>query len=212
MVFLALSTLWLPALLFAQGERTTIHEYRCWMTPSKENPPVRADAAGNCVIEIVARRDASNNLLSAWVDFRVNVFLGQAETFTGLHIHRAVEGVNGPVVINTGLRTRPGVAGENILFYQVEVTDPMQLGIVTALLANPAGFYCNIHSQTNPSGISRGQLVSAAAANEAVSALGAKIDQNAAAENTAVTGVKSAVDSLATVVRQIAFRLGISLQ
>jgi hypothetical protein len=196
----------LPCLLLAQGERTTVRTLVFLLSPSKEVPAVTSSSKGSGEIEIIARRDANNNILSARVDFRLDYFLGQAESFTGLHIHRNVEGANGAVVVNSGLRgPLPAAAGNGSLFFQVEVTEADGLATLAAIMANPAGFYCNIHTQTNPGGLMRGQLGDAAADAGLVNA---RVDALA----SQVTQTRTVADQAVSLLRQIAFRLGIALQ
>lgn len=64
---------------------------------------------------------------------------------TGHHIHQAAAGVNGPVVVNFG-----GA-------YSGSVT--VTPALATSILANPAGFYVNLHTAAFPGGEIRGQLV-----------------------------------------------------
>ncbi|MEZ5354926.1 MAG: CHRD domain-containing protein [Bryobacteraceae bacterium] len=198
-----------PSLLLAQGERTTVRTLHFLMSPSKEAPAVKTTAMGSGQIEITARRDADNNILSAYVDFRIDGYLGQAENFTGLHIHRGAEGVSGPVVINSGLRGPvAAAAGNTSVFYQVEVTDPAQLAILAAIMANPAGYYANIHSQNNPGGIMRGQLGDGPASAASISSLNTRLD----ATDKALGALQSAVDATSALLRSVAFRLGIAVQ
>ncbi|MEZ5401324.1 MAG: CHRD domain-containing protein [Bryobacteraceae bacterium] len=198
-----------PVLVFAQGERTTVRTLHCLMSPSKETPAVKTTAMGACAVEITARRDADNNILSAYVDFRITHYLGQAEGLTGLHIHRGAEGVAGPVVINSGLRGPVATAaGDGSVFYQVEVTDAAQIAILNAIMANPAGYYVNMHSQTNPGGIIRGQLSDGPASAASVSALNTRLD----ATDSTIASLKSAVDATTALLRSVAFRLGIAVQ
>ncbi|MFN7925431.1 MAG: CHRD domain-containing protein [Bryobacteraceae bacterium] len=176
------------------------------LSPTKENPSVQNKSKGVVAVEFLTRRDAAGTLLSAKVDFRLDFNLADATNFTAAHIHKADAGVNGPVVLDTGHRgTVAAAAGSGFAMYQVDVTDAAQLKVVSDILANPAGHYFNIHSQTNPGGLMRGQLsVDGAAANLAVvTANGAKLD-----------GLNTKLDQLKTlesILRQIAFRLGISL-
>jgi hypothetical protein len=196
--------------MFAQSR--TVRTFECVMSPSKETPAVTATARGECVIEIVAERDAAGTITAARVDFHVNAWFAQAEMFTGMHIHRGAEGVAGPVVINTGLRgPLPGVAGANNFFFSA-VAGENDLATVNAILANPSGFYCNLHSQSNPGGIIRGQL------NDTAAWTAGAARTDVAAVKADVAGVKSDVAAATTVVnrlesflRQVAFRFGIAL-
>jgi len=120
------------------------------------------------------------------------VWLGQAEKLTGLHIHRAAEGAAGPVVVNSGLRGPvDAAAGSGRWFYQANVEGAANIAVLRAIMANPAAYYCNLHSESNPGGIMRGQL------------------ENTAEWQSRMT--RPVIDRLETFLRQIAFRLGISL-
>ncbi len=96
-------------------------------------------------------------MLYAFVDFRVAYFFGQEETVVALHIHEGVVGENGPVVISSGLTT-PITGRFGDIFLQVMVDDPVGMATVERILAAPEGFYVNLHSQSNPAGILRGQV------------------------------------------------------
>jgi len=69
------------------------------------------------------------------------------------HVHEGVAGVNGGVKV--GLFTEPMPATATAAAGAVTVTDP---AIATAIRANPAGFYLNLHTAEFPGGAVRGQL------------------------------------------------------
>lgn len=78
-------------------------------------------------------------------------------TASAAHIHRGAAGVAGPVVANLGAPADGNAAdclteGETGKF----PGDPP--GIVAEILANPAGFYVNVHNAEYPGGAVRGQL------------------------------------------------------
>jgi len=62
---------------------------------------------------------------------------------TGAHIHQAVQGMNGPIVVNfSGMLTG---------------MDLMDADLAN-VLANPSGFYVNVHNSDFPAGAIRGQI------------------------------------------------------
>jgi hypothetical protein len=69
-------------------------------------------------------------------------------TPSAAHIHRAVAGVNGPVVFDFSAN----LAGSGT----------MTTTLATEILGNPGGFYVNVHTTAHPSGAIRGQLTAAA--------------------------------------------------
>ena len=65
------------------------------------------------------------------------------------HIHRGASGVAGPVVVPL---TTPGADGES------SGCAPATRAVVSAILAQPASYYVNVHTAEFPAGVVRGQL------------------------------------------------------
>jgi CHRD domain len=124
--------------------------------------PVGPETAGSgtATITFHLTRDSSNAITAANVDF-LGVFSGfpSGTALTGAHIHPGAVGVAGGVVISTqivaGEVTMPNGSG-TLARAGIAVTD---LTLVNAIIANPAGYYFNIHTLANPAGVARGQLV-----------------------------------------------------
>jgi hypothetical protein len=68
---------------------------------------------------------------------------------TAAHIHRGGAGVNGPVVVPF---TAPGADGNS------SGCAPATPALIDEILANPAGFYVNVHTKEHPAGAIRSQL------------------------------------------------------
>ena len=68
---------------------------------------------------------------------------------TAAHIHRGGAGVNGPVVVPF---TAPGADGNS------SGCAPAAPALIDEILANPAGFYVNVHTKEHPAGAIRSQL------------------------------------------------------
>jgi CHRD domain-containing protein len=136
------------------------------LRPANENPPIgnaENTGSGTATITFDVTRDANNNVTGGTATFVVNLTGFPAGTPINIaHIHQGVTGTNGSIVYSTSL-----AAGEAVLtsgsgsFTKSGVTttsgDPAT--IISAILANPAGFYFNVHSTLNPGGVARGQLV-----------------------------------------------------
>lgn len=75
------------------------------------------------------------------------------------HIHEGVAGVAGPVRVDSGISPAAPipVVGGNASFSKAGISGPAD--VTQRLLATPSGFYFNIHSNLNPGGVVRGQLV-----------------------------------------------------
>ena len=65
------------------------------------------------------------------------------------HIHRGAAGVNGPVVVPF---TAPAADGDSSGC--VAAAAPL----IDEIVANPAGFYVNVHTKEHPAGAIRAQL------------------------------------------------------
>jgi hypothetical protein len=84
---------------------------------------------------------------------------------TGFHIHEGDFGVSGPVVVDFDVATTPFVdLGPDFeefvggLRYQYEGWIDVDGAVIDAILANPEGYYLNVHNGEFPSGAIRGQL------------------------------------------------------
>ncbi len=132
------------------------------LRPANEVPAIagaEASGSGTATVTLVTTKDGAGNVTAATATFVVNLQGFPAGTPINLaHIHQAAAGVNGAVVVNSGI-----TAGQNVLTNgggsftasNLAVTPEIAQGI----LNNPAGFYFNVHSAQNPGGVARGQLV-----------------------------------------------------
>lgn len=84
---------------------------------------------------------------------------------TLMHIHTGAAGVSGGVLINLGVATS---GGAGTLVSQTTASDAN----VNTVLANPPGFYVNIHNGAFPAGAIRGQLIPVPATEFTVILLG----------------------------------------
>ncbi|MCG8648845.1 MAG: CHRD domain-containing protein, partial [Pirellulales bacterium] len=128
------------------------------LSPSNEVPALQAQAVGNAYILIKGYRDSAGVLTQAYVDFNVAFYTGETEMLVAMHIHSGVAGTNGPVVIDSGLMGPIEATGPGHIFQQASVTEQEGLDAIEGILANPAGYYVNVHSTSAPPGLIRGQL------------------------------------------------------
>lgn len=138
------------------------------MQPGNEVPAITDTSSGTAIIWVHVVKDATGAITSGSVDFDVSTKFSGAVTATGLHIHNGAAGVNAGVVIPTDLSSTNTIAidatGQTRIQKQVQFpTTPavVPLTIITDLIANPQGYYANIHTSVNPGGAMRGQLMRA---------------------------------------------------
>jgi hypothetical protein len=131
------------------------------LQPASEVPPItgtEANGSGTATLKFNLTKDSAGNVTAATMDATVSVTGFPAGTaLTASHIHPGATGANGGVFVNLGL-----AAGE-VTFATGSGSFTRQGVTVTvdeanAILANPAGFYLNIHTAANPGGVARGQL------------------------------------------------------
>jgi len=133
------------------------------LSANNEVPPItgtEAGGGGNSTITIDVTRDSSGNITAATASFVVNINGLPANTPINLsHIHQAAAGTNGAVVVNTGLTAAsPVVLTNGSGSFERPNIAITPVDIATQIIANPAGFYFNSHSQINGGGVVRGQL------------------------------------------------------
>ena len=148
-LLLLVSLAFLPAMSAQVPELVT---YTMLLSPSKEVPPVVSNNGGEGIIEMQLVRDDDGNLTQATVDFRVHYFFAAADTLRAMHIHRGAADVSGGVVIDSVFGSAIPVDGNGSLLRSTTITDPARLAIIEEILANPAGFYLNLHSASHGGG------------------------------------------------------------
>jgi hypothetical protein len=132
------------------------------LSPANEVPPVvnaEASCSGTVTIVLRVNRDSGGAITSATADFQVNMTgCPNGTQLTLAHIHRGAVGVAGNVVVDTGLA--PGqvvLAGGAGSFTRTGIS--VTASLAQEILSGPAGFYFNVHSVLNGTGVVRGQLV-----------------------------------------------------
>ena len=219
--FLSLALLMTPLVLAADTVKT--YYFQAPLSPSSQVAPVMdTEAVGEAQIAIHVRKDDSDSVVYAVVDFDVKFFVGQPETLIGLHIHKGERGANGPIVISSqGLDfSTPPVAvpnaGEGRLWRQAVIPgdDSESISTIYEIMANPSGFYVNLHAMSHPPGFIRGQLVRTEltmlqmlAAD--LTAVADKIDSLTEAELASNEELAAELAAVRTLARQIAARLGV---
>ena len=132
------------------------------LRPANEVPPIanaEANGVGAAQITLQLTRSAAGAISAATADFyfQMSGFPGNTSV-VGAHIHPGVPGVNGPVIVNTGLSaTAPLVATSGTGEFRATGID-VAPALAQQIIDNPGGFYFNIHSPLNPGGFARGQL------------------------------------------------------
>lgn len=92
------------------------------------------------------------------IEFTFTINNKSGETYVAAHIHKAPAGVNGPIhwdFLQAGIPVA-SVSGQPSQLRGV--ARPRAAAVLADLLANPAGYYVNVHSTRFPGGAVRGQL------------------------------------------------------
>ena len=130
--------------------------FKLRLKPSQEVPPIqglKAGAAGSVTFDL--ERSATGAITSGEVIFSFNYSFPGAVTITGLHVHQAAKGVNGAIVISSGIGGIADADGHGNVTAVVTGTAPATL---QAILDNPRGYYVNLHTSVNPGGAMRQQM------------------------------------------------------
>lgn len=129
------------------------HEFAANLTGQEEVPPVNTEATGKAIFV----PDLPNNeTMSFYVNFT------SIEGVTQGHIHSGSQGENGEVVVTLFNYDSPqGAVTENGTFTSSNLEGPMQgktIGDLMIAMENGTT-YVNIHTEQNPEGEIRGQLM-----------------------------------------------------
>ncbi|HEY3122820.1 MAG TPA: CHRD domain-containing protein [Thermoanaerobaculia bacterium] len=128
--------------LFLLGTaRAQVSTYTALLTGANETPnPADPNGVGFAVITL----DPGTGTIT-FTAFEQNI-----ATPTASHIHRGAAGVTWPVIIPFNKPFNNGVSSDTLT--------GIAAGLMTDIIANPPGFYFNIHNADFPGGAIRGQL------------------------------------------------------
>ena len=143
----------------------SVYTYNSVGLPSNEIPAIVApdpEAAGRAAAGLIltVTRDAAGVITGAKLDFNVSVNSFPATTnFTNFHIHQGNSTVaNGSIVIASGL-SNGELQLSNGAGQITKTNTSVAASLASSIIADPAGFYFNIHSTAHAPGVARGQLV-----------------------------------------------------
>ncbi len=132
------------------------------LNPASEVPPIanaESVARGAAQVTFTVSRDSAGVVTGGTATMYFQLLnLPSGTVIRGAHIHSSPAGVNGPIVVDTGVSPTNIVTLEGgrqeFTFRDVSVT----AATMAAILVNPSAFYFNVHTSTNPGGVARGQL------------------------------------------------------
>lgn len=134
------------------------------LSPANEVPPVTnadAPARGTGTFTLNLTRDGSGTITEATATFVFSVTGFPAGTqIRAMHVHGGGPGATGSPVVDSGLTaatafTLTDGAGTNLTISN----RPVGAALAQQIIDNPNGYYFNIHSNLNPGGAARAQLV-----------------------------------------------------
>ena len=132
---------------------------------SSNEVPAIADAEASCsgkgVFSLNTTKDAGGKITAATAQFDLTITGCPANTEIILfHIHKQVAGQNGSVVVDSGQKaTSPIALTTGGTTAPITMTNPtVDPALATDIIANPSGYYFNVHSQLHSGGFIRDQL------------------------------------------------------
>jgi hypothetical protein len=130
------------------------------LRPANEVPPIgNAEQGGVGAAQITLYLTRSGDTITgATADMYFQASGFPATTVIGAHIHPGIAGMNGPVIVSTGLTaTNSFPVGSGTGEFSAKSV-PVDAATAQGIINNPAAYYFNIHSPLNPGGFARGQL------------------------------------------------------
>ena len=138
---------------------TVSNVFKAELKSANESPAI-ADAEASCA------GTATVTLNPTSVKFDVTITGCPSTTAINIgHIHEGAAGVNGGVKISTGLTAGElTLTGGGVTFSKTATPagpPAWDAALISAIMANPSGYYVNFHSGVHTGGVIRGQLTKA---------------------------------------------------
>jgi hypothetical protein len=127
-----------------QGVMCVLHAK---LSAGNETTGSTSTAKGHTLIKV--RNDGT-------IEFKTHILNKNHETFVAGHIHRALVGVAGPIVVPLFVSPTPPTNARHIKQSGTATPNPGTTG--ADLCANPSTYYVNYHTTAFPGGAIRGQL------------------------------------------------------
>jgi uncharacterized protein (TIGR03437 family) len=136
-------------------------DFQVTMTPANEVPAIignTAVGAGNMQVFTIRNPDAT--VAGGVVIFDANMTMPAGTSMSATHIHDGAAGANGPVTIDSALKSQPILLsdGTGNVYRMVTVASGQPLASLNDILINPELHYWNIHTVDAPGGLVRAQL------------------------------------------------------
>jgi hypothetical protein len=132
------------------------------LSPANEVPPIAAPentGRGAAQITFNVTRDGTGAITGGTADFHFQLSgFPSSTTIVAAHIHPGAAGVNGGVIVNTGIVASSPVTQTDGVMSFTSTSVSVPAATLQSIVNNPAGFYFNVHSPTNGGGVARGQL------------------------------------------------------
>ena len=136
------------------------------LSAANETPPITnadANARGTVTVTFNVPRDSATGAVTGGGSV---TFQSQLQGFPAgqivrnAHIHTGAAGIPGPILVDTTLTPASPITLDSNGAGTINLTNSsLSQGDATSIVANPAGFYFNVHTVTNTGGAVRGQLV-----------------------------------------------------
>lgn len=140
----------------------TVFVFTADLSPANENPPItdaEASGSGTSTVTLTTTKDSTGKITAATAKFEIVLKGFPAGTnITISHIHKGDAKTNGGVVVDSTMKATDGLVltagGTTITKDNLTVAPEL----ATAIIASPADYYYNVHSQVHGGGVVRGQL------------------------------------------------------
>ncbi|HMD35122.1 MAG TPA: CHRD domain-containing protein [Vicinamibacterales bacterium] len=134
------------------------------LSPGNEIPPISGpESTGSGTVAVVwdTTTDSAGNITTAKVNFSVSLTgFPPGISINVAHIHQGASTcASCGVVVSTTLSAADQLKSDSVgavTFAKNGIS--VDAALAQQIIANPSGFYFNVHSQSNPGGVARGQL------------------------------------------------------